>query len=29
MNATFPGLAKVVNGWQMDTDSMGVYGDST
>ena len=27
MKATFPGLAKVVNGWQMNTDTMGVYGD--
>jgi hypothetical protein len=27
MKATFPGLAKVVNGWQMNTDTIGVYGD--
>jgi hypothetical protein len=27
MRATFPGMAKVVNGWQMNTDTMGVYGD--
>lgn len=27
MQATFPRLAKIVNGWQMNTDTMGVYGD--
>ncbi len=28
MKAKLPTLAKVVNGWQMNTDTMGVYGDS-
>jgi hypothetical protein len=27
MRAKLPSLAKVVNGWQMNVDSMGVYGD--
>ena len=27
MLATYPRIAKVVNGWQMNTDTMGVYGD--
>ncbi len=27
LQATLPRLAKVVNGWQMNTDSIGVYGD--
>jgi hypothetical protein len=27
MNATAPKMAKIVNGWQMNTDTMGVYGD--
>lgn len=28
MRAKLPTLAKVVNGWQMNTETMGVYGDS-
>ncbi len=28
MQAKLPTMAKVVNGWQMNTDTMGVYGDS-
>jgi hypothetical protein len=28
MKAKTPTMAKVVNGWQMNTDTMGVYGDS-
>jgi hypothetical protein len=27
MQATLPGIAKIVNGWQMNTDTMGVYGN--
>jgi hypothetical protein len=27
MNATMAGLAPIVNGWQMNTSTMGVYGD--
>jgi hypothetical protein len=27
MNAKLPTLARVVNGWQLNTDTMGVYGD--
>jgi hypothetical protein len=27
MQATLPRLAKIVNGWQMNTDTVGVYGD--
>jgi hypothetical protein len=27
MRATLPRMARVVNGWQMNTDSIGVYGD--
>lgn len=27
LHATLPRLARVTNGWQMNTDSMGVYGD--
>jgi hypothetical protein len=27
MNAAFPRMARIVNGWQMNIDSMGVYGN--
>ncbi len=27
MKAAFPRLTRIVNGWQMNTDTMGVYGD--
>jgi len=28
MNATAPTIAKIVNGWEMNTDTMGVYGNN-